>query len=63
MSYDYAREIDDCRDQIDDVLEPSDYDDDTPRRPRYSCADHMCGATDCANCYPSHRGDEAEDHD
>lgn len=33
------------------TLAPEDYDE--PRkRPRFSCSDRMCGATDCANCHP-----------
>lgn len=24
-----------------------------PPRPQYACADRMCGALDCATCFPS----------
>ena len=31
------------------------------RRARYSCADGLCGADDCARCHSEYDGDEEEE--
>lgn len=49
--YDYAREIHDLRDDWrthEDCIEH----DPEPKRKPYRCSDGMCGALDCARCYP-----------
>jgi len=62
MSYDYARERDECRDDYEP--EPDDYDEADARADAedacagheesggYYCHDATCGALDCRRCHP-----------
>lgn len=63
MSYDYARERDDARDDHDDdEVTAFDLRDegDAPERYHspYRCTDRTCGALDCSNCHPEGEGAE-----